>query len=88
MGYAANQHGTVKAVEQDLGEVDEVVFEQNNIAFSMQLQALEFMAAQERVREKKYRKRQLQRGIATSGGRKVEQVDSRNIKSRDAIPLI
>ena len=53
--------GKVKMVEQAQGEVEQVEAEMGSEVFCMQLQALEFMAEQERVRERRQKKRKAQR---------------------------
>ena len=48
------------------GEVKEVATEEDRVAFCMQLQAMEFMAEQERLRVRKYEKRKAQRARGIS----------------------
>ena len=52
-------------VENKDGKVEEIVAEEGNFAFCMQLQALEFMAEQEQLRVRKYELRGLS-GLGTS----------------------
>ena len=70
-------------VEQAQGEVEQVEAEMGSEVFCMQLQALEFMAEQERVRERRQKKKKAQRARVIS--KKMEgKVQSSKPENREA----